>query len=452
MARTEPARGMRDYLPEDIRRREYVIGVIPSRTTDRVGVNPESPCGDLIERALEEPQRGARREFIAQVAAEAQRQREHEYAPGVPLGAYYSILTVSPAPPAPPDGERRVYVNTFLGGVSDFRNAQRVIVRSGETREHTDIQLMSVTPTTIDGRVIFGDGRPLPRFAEVMLIVDERVFGMSYEASAFVDADGTFVFADVAPGHYAVEVAPHSGCGCSFDVIRNAWTRVPIDVPSTGAAGVVVPVDGPVTVSATVMLTGSAQAESAWLAVLSDDGRPDHDRSGAARQEDGGRVNIDDVSPGRYIVDARAISEDGQLLYLTSLTRGGVDLTTRALDVSGASVSDIVMTFADVPTPLSGIVIRPDGRSISDGVVVLFPVSPAAWPAWQPNSARFQSALVRHGRFEFMHVMAGEYFVVLKGEDESWSNAAEMKSLAARATPITVVGGQAKTVTVVSKR
>jgi len=48
--------------------------------------------------------------------------------------------------------------------------------------------------------------------------------------------------------------------------------------------------------------------------------------------------------------------------------------------------------------------------------------------------------------------MAGEYFVVLKGEDESWSNAAEMKSLAARATPITVVGGQAKTVTVVSKR
>ena len=28
MIRTEPARGMRDYLPEDIRRREYVIGVI----------------------------------------------------------------------------------------------------------------------------------------------------------------------------------------------------------------------------------------------------------------------------------------------------------------------------------------------------------------------------------------------------------------------------------------
>ena len=28
MGRTEPARGMRDFLPEDVRRREYVIGIV----------------------------------------------------------------------------------------------------------------------------------------------------------------------------------------------------------------------------------------------------------------------------------------------------------------------------------------------------------------------------------------------------------------------------------------
>jgi histidyl-tRNA synthetase len=27
-AKTQPARGMRDFLPEDVRKREYVIGVI----------------------------------------------------------------------------------------------------------------------------------------------------------------------------------------------------------------------------------------------------------------------------------------------------------------------------------------------------------------------------------------------------------------------------------------
>src|SRR5436189_6454822 len=41
--RTEPARGMRDFLPADIRRREYVIGVI-KRVYARYGFEPaETP-------------------------------------------------------------------------------------------------------------------------------------------------------------------------------------------------------------------------------------------------------------------------------------------------------------------------------------------------------------------------------------------------------------------------
>ena len=44
MARTEPARGMRDVLPEDVRRREYVIGVI-EQVYERYGFEPlETPA------------------------------------------------------------------------------------------------------------------------------------------------------------------------------------------------------------------------------------------------------------------------------------------------------------------------------------------------------------------------------------------------------------------------
>jgi len=52
MARTEPARGMRDFLPEDVRRREYVIGVI-KRVYERYGYEPlETPAAENLETLM----------------------------------------------------------------------------------------------------------------------------------------------------------------------------------------------------------------------------------------------------------------------------------------------------------------------------------------------------------------------------------------------------------------
>jgi len=52
MARTEPARGMRDFLPGDVRRREYVIGVI-KRVYERYGFEPlETPAVENIDTLM----------------------------------------------------------------------------------------------------------------------------------------------------------------------------------------------------------------------------------------------------------------------------------------------------------------------------------------------------------------------------------------------------------------
>ena len=52
MPRTEPARGMRDFLPEDVRRREYVIGVI-KRVYERYGFEPlETPAVENLETLM----------------------------------------------------------------------------------------------------------------------------------------------------------------------------------------------------------------------------------------------------------------------------------------------------------------------------------------------------------------------------------------------------------------
>jgi histidyl-tRNA synthetase len=52
LQRTEPARGMRDFLPEDVRRREYVIGVI-KRVYERYGFEPlETPAVENLETLM----------------------------------------------------------------------------------------------------------------------------------------------------------------------------------------------------------------------------------------------------------------------------------------------------------------------------------------------------------------------------------------------------------------
>src|ERR671933_2119655 len=50
--KTQPARGMRDFLPDDIRRREYVIGVVRG-VYERYGFAPlETPAFENIETLL----------------------------------------------------------------------------------------------------------------------------------------------------------------------------------------------------------------------------------------------------------------------------------------------------------------------------------------------------------------------------------------------------------------
>src|SRR6185436_7212715 len=51
-AKTQPARGMRDFLPEDVRKRDYVIGVIKD-VYSRYGFEPlETPAAENIETLM----------------------------------------------------------------------------------------------------------------------------------------------------------------------------------------------------------------------------------------------------------------------------------------------------------------------------------------------------------------------------------------------------------------
>src|SRR5213079_1416563 len=85
-AKTQPARGMRDFLPADVRRREYVIGVIKS-VYERYGFEPlETPAVENIETLM-----GKYGEEGNQLIFKILRRGEHEKSGDADLALRYDL-------------------------------------------------------------------------------------------------------------------------------------------------------------------------------------------------------------------------------------------------------------------------------------------------------------------------------------------------------------------------
>src|SRR6202022_3521831 len=85
-AKTQPARGMRDFLPEDVRKREYVIGVI-KEVYERYGFEPlETPAVKNIETLM-----GKYGEEGNQLIFKILRRGEHEKSGEADLALRYDL-------------------------------------------------------------------------------------------------------------------------------------------------------------------------------------------------------------------------------------------------------------------------------------------------------------------------------------------------------------------------
>src|SRR3982075_817560 len=85
-AKTQPTRGMRDFLPADVRKREYVIGVI-KEVYERYGFEPlETPAVENIETLL-----GKYGEEGNQLIFKILRRGEHEKSGEADLALRYDL-------------------------------------------------------------------------------------------------------------------------------------------------------------------------------------------------------------------------------------------------------------------------------------------------------------------------------------------------------------------------
>jgi hypothetical protein len=158
--------------------------------------------------------------------------------------------------------------------------------------------------------------------------------------------------------------------------------------------------------------------------------------------EGDGRFSFPNVIPGVYRLRAAGVTG----WTMKSAMAGGRDVVDFPLEIAlGADASNILVTFSDRTSGLSGTVQDSLGRPTADHMVILFPVQEQFWI---PQSRRIQAARpATNGRFSFSGLPSGEYRLaaVTDIEPGTWFDASFLRQLLVASLPVSLPEGQTRT-------
>jgi hypothetical protein len=131
--------------------------------------------------------------------------------------------------------------------------------------------------------------------------------------------------------------------------------------------------------------------------------------------------------------------------WLQSIVSGDRDLLDTPLDLR-QSLSDVVITFADRASELSGVVTDANGAPTNEAWVIAFPTNRSAWFF---NSRRLVAVRPdREGRYTIRNLPPGEYRAIAARDIEQgeWFDPTVLDRLLPQARPLTIAGADSLTV------
>jgi hypothetical protein len=375
------------------------------------------------------------------------------------------------------------FAPVFHPSATTAENAAPIPLALGEDRTNVEFQLPLVRLGRVTGRVLDADGRPVAN--ESVSLVDAAGSGTYHEQGTTTGADGRFTFDRVVPGAYVVKagegestdrIFTYSGkveyydrsVAVSFEKVlmrevddKPRWITGSIDVmpspskhdaPSRGTAAtevtaasgavsdVVLTLEPPRNVAGRVVFDGASPRPPVkeWKVTL----RLVSGESTTANVNDDGTFVVPRLAPGRYIVSA---DRPGSEWNLTSATSAGVEALDFLLEVPGdRDVRDLLLTFTDRGSELSGSVTDAAGRPRSDGSVIVFATDERFWGAGDRRIRMEQ--LSADGRYSFAHLPPGAYrLAVVDGvEPDEWLDPSFLRQLAGASIPVTIGEGERK--------
>jgi hypothetical protein len=332
------------------------------------------------------------------------------------------------------------YAPTYLPGVTNVSDAQRVVVGLGDVATAQDFSLVPGRTAKVSGTVTDSRGRPLAS-GNVGLSQETvgRAGGMFQTGGgATVSADGTFVIPNVAPGEYKIGayLPANREPGSQAEVVRQILI---VDGQDMEGLHLVT--------TAGWSITGRVRTEAGeappvprsrfgvTVDLVSPDLQPRMDGTFINNQiRDDWTFEVRNIfAPARV----RVTVPDGWAAQ--SILYGDRDLSDEPLDMkSGEALSGVEVVLTNRITRISAQLVDDKGAPVQDGTVVVFPSRPEKWfersrwvRAVRPN---------QQGIFEVTSLPPGEYLAVGLDyvQDGVWNDPEYLATLVQHAQKVTV--------------
>jgi hypothetical protein len=345
----------------------------------------------------------------------------------------------SAPPPPPPPGQGVKLANVYHPGATDPELATPVTVSAGEERAGVDLTVSYVRTATLEGVLTRFDGQP-PRGAQIVPISKARVANgipiPEIPPRAIINPDGTFSVGGLAPGSYLVTARASSGApspaprgpgAAGTPAPSDLWAREEITINGEDVKGLTLTLAPGMSLSGHVAFEATTQPVPDPTAVYVSMAAPPG--SGASlgvpsQQADAtGDFALTGVPPGPYLLSSNLRSATPGAAVpawvLKSATLGGQDILDTPFEVMpGVDVHDILVTYTDRVTQLTGGVTDQAGRPVPTYSVIAFSTDSRYWR----QDSRRVSRPVRpstDGRFTIAGFPPGQYYLAVLADAPS---------------------------------
>lgn len=351
------------------------------------------------------------------------------------------------SPPAPPPSSRPAlprtavtYAPVYFPGTATVASASLVAVGRGEERLGVDITVEYVPVARVSGFAVFPDAAGAN--LDVLIIPSERAVAGEGMRMTRASPAGGFGFIGVAPGRYTVFASAYRGqrAGGAPPI---AWASAEIVVNGEDVSGVFVTPQPPLTISGRVAFEGATLPPANLsgvrlpLPAVQAIGNAQVEIA-SAQLDQRGRFSLS-VLPGPYRLAATVPGVRAPLgpWFLTSIAMRGREILDAPLEFQQGA-DDVVVTFSDRATELTGRVVTPAGDAGGDGYAIVFSSNRSTW---FPYSRRVAAVRPRDdGTFTIRNLPPGDYFAVATNDVDTgeWHDAALLERLSAGAVRITL--------------
>ncbi len=359
----------------------------------------------------------------------------------------------TPADPGP--RTRSVgYAAVFYPGTSVASQAMTIKLGVAEERTGVDFPLSLIPTAKVEGTIVAPEG--VSPQTVVVQMIGSNPQGMLLDAfrRATPTAEGTFTFAGVAPGPYAIVAQAQPPAGRATPATGpprpTHWARADVTLDGQDISGVALNLQPGMVVAGKLQLLGTSAAPPDLTRVrvnlMPIQGPGEVSLGQMQIQPDAsGSFSITGVTPGRYRLMANIPSARPETVVwqLKSSVVNGRDTLDVPIDLREGTDSAVI-TFTDQVTELSGMVQDAGGQPAPEYHLVLFARDKTFWNAQSRRIRTIRPGA--DGKYVMPGIPPGEYLMtaVTDLEPGEQFDPAFLELLSRSAIAVTIGDGEKK--------